>query len=232
MMEWLILCVLVPAAVLPIVLLLGFVGCNQVFGLDPVSRVETTFELDSENNYDSPTATNQSALEGCSFVVRIPAFMLSTAGPQVMITVRGSTEGDLQIDRVYVSQAADSLDASKDPFDSLENDLTRVVDGGVGVRVPSGESVTLDTVPYHLNPDKDLLIAFDLSASPGLGNIRFFEFPGINVPLNYRNLRASPQDPPIQQAAIADRTGFSPSITPGHVFLTLVEKIQVVFPPD
>jgi hypothetical protein len=35
MAEWLILLLLVPAIVVPVVLLVGFAGCNQVFGLDP-----------------------------------------------------------------------------------------------------------------------------------------------------------------------------------------------------
>ena len=138
MMEWLILCLLVPAVVVPVVLLWGFVGCNQFFGLDPTSLIETAFELDSEHNFTSPTAMNQSALEGSCFVVRIPKFLLTLGGPQVVITARGSTEGDLQIDRVYLSQAADSVDASRDPFDSLEADLTSVVDDGVGFLCAEG----------------------------------------------------------------------------------------------
>jgi len=34
-MEWVILVLLVPAVLLPVVLLFGFAGCNQVFGNDP-----------------------------------------------------------------------------------------------------------------------------------------------------------------------------------------------------
>jgi hypothetical protein len=234
MMEWLILCLLVPAVVVPVVLLWGFVGCNPILGLDPTSLVETTFELDSENNFDSPLAGNLSAQEGSCFVVRIPQFLLSIGGPQVLITVRGSTEADLQIDRVYLSQAADSIDTSKNPFDSLEADLTPVVDDGVGVLVPRGEAVRLNLVQYHLDPDKDLLIAFDISASPSLGNLRYVQFAGVATPLAYFKLRPSPQDLPIQQAAVADRTGFSPSASPDGllVFLFLVEKIEIVFPPE
>jgi hypothetical protein len=233
MMEWLILCLVVPAVVVP-VLLGGFVGCDIIFGLDPRSESKTTFELDSEDNFDSPTAGNQSGLEGSCFVVRIPQFLLSTDGPQVAITVRGSTEADVQIDRVYLSQAADSVDASKDPFDSLEADLTPVVNDGVGVLVPKGESVMLNVVDYHLDSDKDLLIAFDISASAGLGNLRFVQFAGVAVPLTYFKLPSSPQNPPIQQAAVADRTGFSPGLSPDglRTFIYLVEKIEVVFPPD
>ena len=115
MMEWLILCLLVPAVVVPVVLLWGFVGCNWIFGLDPTRLVRTTFELDSENNFDSPTAMDLFTLEGFSFVVRIPQFLLSEAGPAVIVTVRGANTADLQIDRLYISQAADSVDASKDP---------------------------------------------------------------------------------------------------------------------
>ncbi len=235
MMEWLLLCLLVPAVVVPVVLLWGFVGCNPILGLDPTSLARPTFELDSENNFDSPTAVNQSGLEGSCFVVRIPQFLLSIDGPyEVQITVRGSTEGDLQIDRVYLSQAADSIDASRDPFDPLEADLTAVVDDGVGVLVPSGQSLGLNIVRYHLDSDKDLLIAFDIGVSPGLGNLRSFEFPGLAVPLYYFKTRTAPQDPPIQEAAAAERTGFSAAAPSGsgNVFLTLVEKIEIVFPPE
>ena len=35
-MEWLILCLLVPAVVVPVVLLWGFTGCDKVFGLQSV----------------------------------------------------------------------------------------------------------------------------------------------------------------------------------------------------
>ncbi|MGV0601153.1 hypothetical protein ABQE42_16095, partial [Mycolicibacterium pulveris] len=34
MTEWLLLVLLVPAIVVPVVLLLGFAGCDKVFGLD------------------------------------------------------------------------------------------------------------------------------------------------------------------------------------------------------
>src|ERR1700686_226505 len=36
MAEWLILLLLVPADVVPVVLLVGFAGCDQVFGLETV----------------------------------------------------------------------------------------------------------------------------------------------------------------------------------------------------
>jgi hypothetical protein len=232
MMEWLILCLLVPAVVVPVVLLWGFVGCNPIFGLDPTSLIEPTFELDSENNFDSPTAINLSTLEGFSFVVRIPEFLLTTAGPQVVVTVRGSTEADLQIDRIYISKAGDSVDASKDRFDPLEEDLTPVVDDGIGVFVPRGESVALPLIQYHLDPQQDLLVAFDISATPGLGNLRQIEFVGLGAPLTYYMGRAAPTDPPIQEAAKPDRTGLVPSVSPGHVFFNTIEKIEVVFPPE
>jgi hypothetical protein len=235
MMEWLILCLLVPAVLVPVVLLFGFVGCDRVFGLEDVHPTPpiTTFELDSENNFHSSTATNQSGLEGSCFVVRITSSLLSTGGSTVWITVRGSTDADVQIDRVYISQAADSVDTSRDPFDPLDTDLTPVVDDGVGILVPMGQSVKLpigeNELRYHLDPDKDLLIAFDISASPGLGNLRYVQFPDVTAPFTYFKLRATPQDPPIQEAAVPDRTGFSPSLSPDglRVFLYLIEKIQV-----
>jgi hypothetical protein len=232
MMEWLILCLLVPAVVVPVVLLWGFVGCNWIFGLDPTRLVLPTFELDSENNFDSPTAIDLFTLAGFSFVVRIPQFLLTNAGPAVLITVRGANTADLQIDRLYISQAADSVDASKDPFDALAEDLTVVVDDDIGIFVPRGESVQLPITDYHLDPDKDLLIAFDISATPGLGNLRQIDFAGLGAPLMYYQGRAVPTDPPIRQAALADRTGLVPSVAPGRVAFNTIEKVEVIFPPE
>lgn len=40
MTEWLLLVLLVPAIVVPVVLLLGFAGCDQVFGLDRLDEPE------------------------------------------------------------------------------------------------------------------------------------------------------------------------------------------------
>ena len=211
---------------------MGFCRLQLDFRVDPAKLAETTFELDSENNFNSPTAIDLFTLEGFCFVVRIPQFLLTHAGPAVQITVRGANTADLQIDRVYISQAADSVDASRDPFDPLEEDLTAVVDDGVGVFVPQGESVRLPITDYHLDQDKDLLIAFDISATPGLGNLRQIDFAGLAAPLMYYQGRAAPTDPPIRQAALADRTGLVPSVAPGRVAFNTIEKVQVIFPPE
>src|SRR5262249_49323649 len=146
--------------------------------------LKTVFELDSEHDFDldTPTAMDQSGLEGCCLVVRIPHLRLVDSGTRVRITVRGSTTGDLKIDKIYISQAADSVDPSKDPYDSLDADLTPVVDGGV--LVPAGESRTLGFL-YILDREKDLIVAFDISSTPGFGNLRHVDFPDVSVPVTY-----------------------------------------------
>ena len=90
----------------------------------------------------------------------------------------------------------------------------------------------LPITDYHLDPDKDLLIAFDITVTPGLGNLRQIEFAGLGAPLMYYQGRAAPTDPPIQQAALADRTGLVPSVSPGSFFFNTIEKVQVIFPPE
>ena len=40
MVEWLILLFVVPAIVLPVVLLVGFAGCNQILGLIPTTQFD------------------------------------------------------------------------------------------------------------------------------------------------------------------------------------------------
>jgi hypothetical protein len=45
MVEWLTLMLLVPAIVLPVVLLIGFAGCNQVFGVKDTVIIGPTFDV-------------------------------------------------------------------------------------------------------------------------------------------------------------------------------------------
>ncbi|MCV6981464.1 hypothetical protein H7I53_14675 [Mycolicibacterium pulveris] len=47
MTEWLLLVLLVPAIVVPVVLLLGFAGCDEVFGLDRIEEPEPAPVIES-----------------------------------------------------------------------------------------------------------------------------------------------------------------------------------------
>jgi hypothetical protein len=53
MSEWLILLLIVPAVVVPVVLLVGFAGCNQVFGLDPTTQASLLAHRVSDKRSDN-----------------------------------------------------------------------------------------------------------------------------------------------------------------------------------
>ena len=56
MTDWLILVLLVPAIVVPVVLLLGFAGCDALFGLDPLQYVPEIVEAEA-TSIDTITLT-------------------------------------------------------------------------------------------------------------------------------------------------------------------------------
>jgi hypothetical protein len=168
-MEWLILLLLVPAILVPIVLLCGFAGCDIVFGLTPPT-FETAFEV-------SPTAvpTDQTvAPANYCFVQRISAGELLADGSQVKITVRGSPAGNATINSIYISRAA----ASGNPWDSAD-DLTSVLPSAL--TLPDDQPKVLDAIDYGLDQTQDLIIAFDFTATSGAGNIRFVPVPGVTL---------------------------------------------------
>jgi len=105
--------------------------------------------------------------EGFCGVQRLSPKLLTAGGTQVRIVLRGSTKGSLTLDRVTISQAA----ATGDPFDSAA-DLTDVASN---VIIPPNTAVTVPpngAVNYTLDPTTDLIVAFDISNTPGEGNVR------------------------------------------------------------
>jgi hypothetical protein len=149
-MEWLTLLFLVPAIVVPVVLLAGFAGCDLVFPLDAPPAFEQTF---------AATLTELDALRGRCLVQRIESVRLSNSGNQVQITLQALAESVL-IDRILISQPA----ASGDPYDSGD-DLTDVATAVTLVQPNS--SLTLPAVDYQLDHTKPLLIAMDISNNSG-----------------------------------------------------------------
>ena len=166
--------------------------------------------------FSAPLATDQAGVDGFCIVQRIEPVRLAAGGTLVFITVRGSTVANLVIDRVFISQVA----AVGDPYDSA-GDLTHVAST---VTVPANTPVTLPAVAYTLDRTKPLLIIFDISATPGLGNVRLqTPVPAAEAIMHFRNLTA--------EASIADRgpspanPGAPPYVTSPSIYL--VERIEV-----
>jgi hypothetical protein len=148
-MEWVMLLLLVPAIVVPVVLLLGFAGCDEILGLEP-PHYEQTFVA---------TLTNLDVLRGRCLVQRIESSRLSDSGAGVRITLQALAE-TVEIDRILISQVA----PAGDPYDSA-GDLTDVA---TAVVVQANSTVTLPAVDnYTIDRTKPLLIAMDIAATSG-----------------------------------------------------------------
>jgi hypothetical protein len=287
MMEWVILLLIVPAIVVPVVLLLGFAGCDVLLGLDEVTpgpplilsvtgtgattitvvwkyddatanfQVERTKEGVADPLVDEPSTTfeDRNLEEGTNYSYRVRAvfsngdptdwsapvtgttlsFQLAFAatltekesgwetycvvqriepplfhsGKEVKITIRASPDGDLTIDRIFISKPA----AGGDPYDA-DDDLKEVASSVMPVMVPAGTAITLPTVNYDLDSTQPLLIAFDFSSTVGSGNVAYAIAQPSEASVYYKHAF---------EAAINDRQGFFEQGT----FIFMVEKIEV-----
>jgi hypothetical protein len=158
---------------------------------------------------------NATGLEGFCAVQRLSRNLLTAGGTQVRIVLRGSTTGSLTLDRVTISRP----DAAGDPFDSAA-DLTDVASG---VTIPPNTPVTVPPngpVNYTLDPNNDLLVAVDISNTPGEGNVRVTvgTLPGGDAF----------SKPATAEAGVRDRGGTTGY--PNHAVdsLALIEKILVL----
>jgi len=151
-MEWLTLLLLVPAIVVPVVLLAGFTGCDLVF--PPAPLPPETFLQTFASAF-----TDTDALRGRCLVQRIESIRLSDSGSKVQVTLQALAESVL-IDRILISQPA----ASGDPYDSAD-DLTDLATGVTLVQ--PNTSLTLPAVTYNLDRTRPLLIAMDISDNSG-----------------------------------------------------------------
>ncbi len=94
---------------------------------------------------------------------RISAANLTKAGTKVRITLRGSSAANLVLNKITISQPA----AAGQAWDSAA-DLVEVRFGGVsGATLPANTPKVSDVTNYNLVSGKDLLIAFDVSATAG-----------------------------------------------------------------
>jgi hypothetical protein len=204
MLEWLILIVLVPAVLVPVVLLFGFAGCDVVWGFDRPADFGKSFEavLADERQRRSRT-----------IIQRIEPTRLFKSGSQVRLTIQRPAGEDLIIDRLFISQAADAGDA----YDAAP-DLTAVISMPMLVSADPGNALLeLPPVQYQFDHTRPLLLAFDIGA---LGLVRVLS----NVPPTEATAFVGPvQNPPLHQSALADRqTGYS-----SEDRLYLVQRIDV-----
>jgi hypothetical protein len=159
--------------------------------------------------------TDAAGFEGFCVVQRLSTTLLTAGGTQVRILLRGSTTGDLTLDKVTISQAATGQGVELyDPGP----DLTVVVPSAA---FPSGVTIAQNTAPvtvgpvnYTLDITKDLLVAFDISNTQG--NLRVGALTGGDT---YSS-------PATAEAGAQPRTAGYQASPPGN--LCLVEKIEVL----
>ena len=82
--------------------------------------------------------------------------------------------------------------------------------------IPPNTPVTVGPVNYTLDPTQDLLVAFDISNTPGEGNPRFGALTGADA--FARSATA--------EAGVQDRTTGYPGGGPNNLYL--IEKIEVL----
>jgi hypothetical protein len=210
MAEWLLLLLLVPAIVVPVVLLVGFAGCVFEHGTSPF---ETTFSATGAFTGDG------SGWEGYTLVQRIePAGLNPATGPfvQVKITLFASTVMDASIDRIFISGPASTKDWDSD------TDLTEV--SSTPFVVSAGTSVTLGPVNYTvhppsidgIDPGRALLIAVDFSVPPTASGIRLSGDPALaGMAAAYWFQYAPPRHPP-RRASPKPVCQFGPPVTSRH----------------
>jgi hypothetical protein len=205
-MEWLALLLLVPAIVVPVVLLLGFAGCGDLFGLKYLPEFEDTFNLTLTNSTGHPNRT---------IVQRIEPARLRLGGKLIQFTLRSGAGNNIVINKMYVSQAVGP--GIGDPYDSAA-DLTEVTTGSINL--DQNSSKTLDYVNYVLDPTKPLIVSFDID-TPGATSYA-------NLPYDGKAPEASAYVGPYNEAeaGIADRQS-PPAYTEEVNRIYLIEKIEV-----
>ena len=174
MAEWFILLLLVPAIVAPVVLLVGFAGCDFQRGSAPQGFQQT---LDSDS-----TGINGDGWAHYTLVLRIEpsAWMVSglTQVSWLALYLRAPSTGGSAINRIYISR---HNPASANLYDSAA-DLTKVFDVddpphtpliiASDVTVMGQEAMGFDilVVNYPLDLTQPLLIAVDFGLSSAVGS--------------------------------------------------------------
>jgi hypothetical protein len=161
--------------------------------------------------------TNEANNAGRCVVQRLSQTLLARGGnpTQVRILLRGPLTGSVTLDKVTISQAA-APGPGVDLYDSGP-DLTDVASG---VTLAADAAMTVGPVNYRLDATKDLIIAFDISNTPGEGNVRFGALTGADA---FSNPNPNPGPP---EAGVQDRTPGYSGIALNT--LALIELIEVL----
>ena len=199
-MEWLALVLLIPANVVPVVLLFGFAGCDLVLGLHELEPppLEPGF---------TASLTNNSGQANQTIVQRIEPPRLFKSGSGIQITVRSADNNDLVIQRLFISRVA----PGGDPYDSA-GDLKEVITAPV--IVPQNTAMTLPEFTYALDRTQPLLVIFDIGM-PG----------GTRFETNVKPAEAVAFVGPAGEAALMDRQ--SPPAYQSFPRIFIVEKIDI-----
>jgi hypothetical protein len=115
--------------------------------------------LDLQPSFEAALPLGDGANPGRCLVQRIEGVRLLRSGAYLQLTISGSTNADLIIDRIHVSRAS----ATGKPYDA-DFDLTHVA---TGIVIPAADPPTLMALPpiaYVLDADQPLLIAFDINS--------------------------------------------------------------------
>jgi hypothetical protein len=180
----------------------------EVFATTPLPPFQPTFS--AVLNFD------QAGLDGWCLVQRIEPARLDFSGTHVRLTVRGSSAGNLQLNKITLAEAA----AAGDPFDCAAAPV--VVE--TGVLLTAGANHTTPDVLFDLDRTKPLLVAFEIG-SPG--NVRNVTVPQSDARMFFKIGTAAA---PVAEAEVVDRTGYTLSVPPGQPGTStvyLVETIEV-----
>lgn len=162
--------------------------------------------------------SDQNNRQGRCLVQRIPRALLRNRGSQLYLRVRGSSANSLTIDRIFISQAA----AAGDFWDSAPagppGGLTRILNRDLGdpaLFLPAGTGRRLGPVAFAIDQSADLIVAFDISATGGQGNLIKGTLAGATA---YQRTNT-------QEAAIANR---SAGYATEQNSIYLIEAIEVL----
>jgi hypothetical protein len=182
----------------------------------PRSESATARTPDFEPAFTATLTTDQAGLGGFCLVQRIEPVRLFRSGTKVRVVLQGSATGSLLIDRISISQAA----TTGNVYDSAA-DLVQVA---AAVNLSAGQAMELPVVAYPFDHTKPLLIAFDISATPGMGNVRYVTgVPGADASMHFRAATA--------EAGVLDRlpSAANPGAAPYNPSpsIYLVQRIDV-----
>jgi hypothetical protein len=140
-------------------------GTSELSTAVMASTFQPAFQVDPV----APTSQPGFAGDFC-FVQRISAGKLLAGGGKAGIKVRGAINHNVTVNRIYISRVA----GGGNLWDSA-GDLTKVMDSLLGdspLMLQDDETKDLDPVPYNLDKNQDLIVAFDFTATSGADTIR------------------------------------------------------------